>query len=275
MTEKSSKTKKEDKKPTCGIVMPISEIDGLTSNHWKDVLKIITEAARSVNFNSNLVSNAPETAVIQQNIVQNLYENDIVVVDVSAKNPNVMFELGLRLAFDKPTVIIKDDKTDYSFDTSPIEHLKYRRDLRHYDIISFKEELSEKIMATYKKSIADKNYSPFLQNFNRIQPSKLESKEVDVIEYLESRFSQMESRLVSKGINNTVPTEKNVHKILSEEWYIDMGISFFRIIKNVKTSSELIKRIDELVDYINNIPDIKEKNYSKKHLREKIENHLP
>jgi hypothetical protein len=34
-----------------------------------------------------------------------------------------MFELGMRLAFDKPTVIIKDDKTDYMFDTGIIEHV--------------------------------------------------------------------------------------------------------------------------------------------------------
>jgi hypothetical protein len=32
-------------------------------------------------------------------------------------------DMGLRLAFDKPTIIIKDDKTSYAFDTPPIEHL--------------------------------------------------------------------------------------------------------------------------------------------------------
>ena len=58
--------------------------------------------------------------MIHKTIVQNLYLNPIVVCDVSGKNANVMFELGLRLAFDKPTIIIKDDKTDYSFDTSVV-----------------------------------------------------------------------------------------------------------------------------------------------------------
>jgi hypothetical protein len=53
---------------------------------------------------------------------------------VSGKNPNVMFELGIRLAFDKATIIIKDDKTDYSFDTSVIQHIPYPRDLRHNQI---------------------------------------------------------------------------------------------------------------------------------------------
>jgi hypothetical protein len=35
----------------------------------------------------------------------------------------------MRLAFDRPTIIVKDDLTTYSFDTSPIEHLEYPRDL--------------------------------------------------------------------------------------------------------------------------------------------------
>jgi hypothetical protein len=63
--------------------------------------------------------------VTQKRIVQNIYDNEMVICDVSAKNPNVMFELGMRLAFDKPAIIIKDDKTNYSFDTAPIEHLEY------------------------------------------------------------------------------------------------------------------------------------------------------
>lgn len=74
-----------------------------------------------------------------------MYENPIVVCDVSGKNPNVMFELGIRLAFDKPTIIIKDDKTSYSFDTSPIEHLEYPRDLRYNRIEDFKSKLTDKI----------------------------------------------------------------------------------------------------------------------------------
>jgi hypothetical protein len=32
------------KKMTCGIVMPISAIDGCTESHWSDVLDILSEA---------------------------------------------------------------------------------------------------------------------------------------------------------------------------------------------------------------------------------------
>jgi len=104
----------------CGLVMPISAIDGCNEQHWQDVKEIISSAVENAGFQANLVSYADDVGIIQKRIIQNLYQNPVVVCDVSGKNPNVMFELGLRLAFDKPTIIIKDDITTYSFDTSPM-----------------------------------------------------------------------------------------------------------------------------------------------------------
>lgn len=168
----------------CGIVMPISSIDGCAESHWSEVLEIINEAIDDAGFEGNLVSNADEVGIIHKRIIQNLYDNPIVVCDVSCKNPNVMFELGLRLAFDKPTIIIKDDKTTYSFDTSAIEHLEYPRDLRFSQIIEFKQKLSDKIQATFKKATTDQNYTTFLKHFGEFKVAKIDQKEVSGQEYI-------------------------------------------------------------------------------------------
>ena len=177
-------------KPTCGVVMPISTIDGCTESHWADVLEIITEAIEEAGFDANLVSNADDVGIIHKRIIQNLYDNPVVVCDVSGKNPNVMFELGMRLAFDKPTVIIKDEKTSYSFDTSAIEHIEYPRDLRFSRIVDFKAKLTEKIVATHARATTDPNYTTFLKHFGEFTVAKLDKKEVSgqqfIIEELKS-----------------------------------------------------------------------------------------
>jgi hypothetical protein len=95
-----------------------------------------------------------------------------------------MFELGLRLAFDKPTIIIKDDKTSYSFDTSPIEHLEYPRDLRFTKIVDFKESLKHKVKATLDKSKSDPNYTTFLKHFGTFTVAKLDTKEVSKEDFI-------------------------------------------------------------------------------------------
>lgn len=182
-------------KPTCGIVMPISAIGGCSEKHWEEVKKILTAAIESAGFKANLVSDADDIGIIQQRIVQNLYDNDIVVCDVSCKNANVMFELGLRLAFDKPTIIISDTDTNYSFDTSIIEHLMYPRDLSYFSIVDFQEKLKSKILGTMKKANEDPSYSPFLKNFGEFKVASIEHKEGSINEVVLQRLDEMQQAI--------------------------------------------------------------------------------
>jgi hypothetical protein len=195
----------EPKKLPCGIVMPISAIDSCTESHWEEVLEILTDAIQHAGFDGNLVSNADEVGIIHKRIIQNLYDNPVVVCDVSGKNPNVMFELGLRLAFDKPTLIVKDDKTAISFDTSGIEHLEYPRDLRFSRIVEFKRKLSEKIAATHKKATSDRSYTTFLKQFGEFTVAKLDKKEVSGQEYILDELRALRSLISSLPRELTVP----------------------------------------------------------------------
>jgi hypothetical protein len=176
---------------TCGIVMPISEIDGLVERHWADVHAILLDAISDAGFNGRLVSAGADVGVIHRRIVQNLFDDAIVVVDVSARNPNVMFELGMRLTFDKPTVIVKDDPTPYSFDTSVIEHVGYPRDLRFPQMVDFKQRLTKKIQDTHEAAKKDNGFSPFLKHFGTFTTPKLDKKEVGVEHFLLERLEQL------------------------------------------------------------------------------------
>ena len=186
----------QDTQPTsCGIVMPISTMGDCSEGHWSDVLSILTESVSTVGFKADLVSNADEVTIIQKTIVQNLYNLPIAICDVSEKNPNVMFELGLRLAFDKPTIIVKDDRTTFSFDTGIIEHLEYPRDLRFTKIIEFKRRLGDKVLATYEKSKDDPQFSTFLRHFGQFKVASLEEREVSGQEFIIEQLAGLQKRL--------------------------------------------------------------------------------
>jgi hypothetical protein len=191
------KVSSDSERPKCGIIMPISAIDGLLPSHWEDVKGILREAIESAGFEAELVSETEESTIIHKTIIHNLYNNPIVVCDVSGKNPNVMFELGVRLTFDKPTVVVKDDKTDYSFDMSPIEHVGYPRDLRFHQIVQFKEKLAGKIKATHDLAASDHNYSTFLKHFGQFTVPKLEQTEVSPDRFIIERLDDL-TRSVSR-----------------------------------------------------------------------------
>jgi hypothetical protein len=205
-------------KPICGIVMPISALDGCTEHHWSEVKSLISDAVGAVGFASSLVSDADDVGIIQKRIIQNLYENPIVVCDVSGKNPNVMFELGMRLAFDKPTVIIKDDRTSYSFDTSPIEHLEYPRDLRYGRIVEFKAILGEKVRGTYDRSQKDANYTTFLKHFGQFSVANLETKQVSSDQFIIEQIAELRDLVLSSrreaASTDTVDRKKMANAIV-------------------------------------------------------------
>ena len=205
---------------TCGLVMPISEIDGCSAEHWIEVKDIIIESVKSIpnpKFNVKMVSEADDVGVIQKRIVQNLHTHEIVVCDVSCKNPNVMFELGMRLAFDKATIIVKDDATDYSFDTSIIEHITYPRDLRFHKIIDFKTRLSEKLLATYKEADSNPNYSPFLKNFGTFKVVSLSETEVtfdtmiiDTLSVIQADIASLKRQRNSSDLRTSAQEHNNI-----------------------------------------------------------------
>lgn len=192
----------------CGLVMPISTIDTYTEKHWDNIRDIIEESLSGLGFEVSMVSYSNDSGVIQSRIVQNLFDADIVVCDVSAKNPNVMFELGMRLAFDKPVVIIKDNATSFSFDISVIEHLEYPSDLHYNSIVMFKEKLKNKVIGTIEAA-SNPEYTTFLKHFSITKVAKIETREMDSFEFLVKALSEIRGDIVA--INNKL--SKSGHEI--------------------------------------------------------------
>ncbi|MFW2077483.1 hypothetical protein ACG94X_07100 [Acinetobacter sp. ULE_I010] len=214
--ENTEKSEKIDSKPqtriTCGIIMPIATMGSeYTAEHWEDVRAIIDTAVKRAGFEPRIVSDSEDSTIIHKSIINNIYNDEIIICDVSNKNANVMFELGMRLAFNKPVVIIKDDKTGYSFDTSNIEHIGYRKDLRHNTVEKFINDLSRKIKATYEAPKKE-GYQPFLSHFGKFEVAKIENKSIEggeALEKLLNKMGEMETQLGNLNITENNFNNKN------------------------------------------------------------------
>jgi hypothetical protein len=196
----------------CGLVMPISSGNGYTADHWIEVRAIIDECISLAGFKSRMVSEANESGLIHNRIVENLYSDPLIVCDVSSKNANVMFELGMRLSFDKPVIILKDDETDYSFDTGIIEHIPYPRNLRYASINLFKIRLIDKIRATYEMSLST-GYSAFLKNFKNVTANKLEGEELTSTQLILREIQELRKDTAM----STLPRTNKVMTTMSED----------------------------------------------------------
>lgn len=241
----------------CGIIMPIGSMDGYSVEHWMEVKSIIiqaTEEVEGIDFKTNIVSQSDgEIDIIHKRIIQNLYNSDIVICDMSGKNPNVMFELGMRLTFDKPTIIIKDDVTDFIFDTGAIEHLIYPKDLRFQKIVEFKRKLASRIKITYEKSQSDPKYSTFLGNFGEFKIAKLDQTAVSdvdqlVLEELHSLRREINSvkREVIDEANKSVNNKRNTN---IDNYVVDVITSFIHVTNDSRKIHEILAD-KNFVDYL-------------------------
>jgi hypothetical protein len=182
------------KRISCGLIMPISAIGKYDEKHWREVKEILTDTLNDTEFDLKLVSDEDEANIIHNRIVTNVYSSDIVVCDVSANNPNVMFELGMRLAFDKATVIIKDDKTQFSFDISPLNHLIYPRDLNMIGMKRFQRSFLKALNATYDAS-KNEGYSAFLKTFSITEVKGIDEKEVSRDKYIIDKLNELSNAI--------------------------------------------------------------------------------
>ena len=62
---------------------------------------------------------------IVKDIIISLYESDIVIADITDHNPNVFWELGVRLSLQYKTIIIAEEDTVIPFDVSTKKVLFY------------------------------------------------------------------------------------------------------------------------------------------------------
>jgi hypothetical protein len=102
---------------TCFVVMAFRERElGRPKGFFDEVLQsLIAPAGRKAGFTVN-TANRQGTEVIHSTIINDLLNADLVVADLTEHNPNVLFELGLRMAADKPVAIIRAKGTGPIFD---------------------------------------------------------------------------------------------------------------------------------------------------------------
>jgi len=99
------------------VAMPFSEKSGkYPKGFFDEVLKnVITPAAVEAGFKVE-TARKDGSDIIQSTIVNDLLNADLVIADLTEHNPNVLFELGLRMVSEKPIAIIRANGTAPIFD---------------------------------------------------------------------------------------------------------------------------------------------------------------
>lgn len=138
--------------------MPISDNSNYPTGHFNRVYEfIIKPACEIAGFNPLRADEVVTTNYIALDIIKRIIESEMAICDLSSQNANVMYELGIRQAFNKPVTFIKDNITKRVFDIQGFRDQEYDMTLRIDNVNLIKEQLAEAIIQTYKNKDSEIN----------------------------------------------------------------------------------------------------------------------
>lgn len=151
-------------KPLCFVIMPFVERDDSHPvGFFEEVLSsLIVPAAQEAGFEVR-TANRQGSDVIQSTIVNDLLKADLVVADLTEHNPNVLFELGMRMREDKPVALIKARGTGRIFDVdNMLRVVEYDPNLWGSTVSVDRPNVAEHIQATWENRDSGISYMKLL-----------------------------------------------------------------------------------------------------------------
>ncbi|MFK4085190.1 hypothetical protein ACI2LF_13845 [Kribbella sp. NPDC020789] len=151
--------------PVCFVAMPFSEkTEQYAPGFFAEVYEsLFIPAIEGAGFE-------PKTArrqgsdVIHATIVNDLLDADLALVDLTEHNPNVLFELGIRIAMQKATVLVKATGTNPIFD---VDHLlrvvSYNPNIWPTTVRSDIPKLTSHLKGAWDSRATDRSYMSILR----------------------------------------------------------------------------------------------------------------
>jgi chaperonin GroEL len=120
--------------------------------------EIIKPAAKAAGLETRKADEIYSTGPIIRDIWNQIWRATVVIADVTGKNPNVNYELGICHTLGVPTVIITQNFDDVPFDYSHRRCIRYNTT----EDVHWQRRLKKSITETLKEVLAGENVSPEL-----------------------------------------------------------------------------------------------------------------
>ncbi|NML63636.1 hypothetical protein HHL22_00275 [Hymenobacter sp. RP-2-7] len=236
----------------CFIIMPISDPDGYEVGHFARVYNdIIEPACVKAGYYATRADQVKETNLIHVDILKRLLDAPMAICDLSSRNPNVLFELGIRQAFDKPVVLIQEKNTPRIFDISPLRAIDYKPELKYREVLTDQDVIAEAIIATANIKPESGSINSLIQllslsaaKLSHLNPAETENAQMQL---LREEVSQMKN-LINKFVSQKVLSASEL-LISSNEIYTSLVNEYLNIEQSYLSKNVSVVEIrNSLVD---------------------------
>jgi hypothetical protein len=135
---------------TCFVIMPISDPENYSDGHFKRVYEyIIKPSCINAGFDPIRADDILNTNYIALDVIKRIINCDMAICDLSSRNPNVFYELGIRQSFNLPVTLIRDSLTERVFDIQGFRDIEYDENLRIDSVENSISIISETLINTF------------------------------------------------------------------------------------------------------------------------------
>lgn len=263
------------KKKTCFVMMPIADHPDYESGHFNRVYDYLIEpACKAAGFEPSRADKTKASNMIMFDILKKIVECDMAICDLSSKNANVFYELGLRHAFNKKTILITDGIEKAPFDIASFRYVNYTPSLRVDTVKIEIEKIRDMLIDTDKAPETDVNS---IVKLLQIAPAKVEHVELNEREsilfnmmnkiqnqlsslaYSTATHSNMSRPIITEGKTTFAMLENRYPELLTELnfEFDDLLLGSLSSI----TNDDIFFSTDEKSSVVPNIPHLKDRIY--------------
>lgn len=248
MAEKVEKTQ-NSKKEKCFVIMPFSDSGDYVSGHFSRVYNYIFKPAiEKAGYTPHRIDAEKSSNLIQERIIRELIEAPMVLCDLSSRNPNVLFELGIRQAFDKPVVLVKDESTERIFDISGLSTVEYRKSC----IIDEAQKDINNISVAIEETKKDNHFNSLIGLINASPATITSGKAIEDNQYTDYMLKKIYSMVDKLQDSITYSKTENHEPVDLIQVKREIKVRCQRINQKIKNEhldiDELLKCKDEICD---------------------------
>ena len=175
------------------------------SKDLDEVYGTIKEELDSIGFICNRADDVEGSPIIFNKILTEMFSSRFIIVELSHKNPNVFYELGIAHSFKDPSnIILIKQKSEENLNKETREDSSYPFDLRHLQYIEYTTKNLKLLTSRIKKCI---NSTKYLADFYDILNIKgvinfISDNQEDFVEYIRNELNGDDIVILTEILNS-------------------------------------------------------------------------
>ncbi len=228
------------------VIMPFSDTISKTSSEWTDIFnEMFSKTFEELNYKCKRIK--PTRGNLIKSILHELKTAPIVLADLTDKNANVFYELGVRHCLSKRTIIVSQSYSDVPSDLQGYWCIEYKDTAAGYR--KFKDEIKNIITEIeLNPNESDNPVSDFIEKENF---SIHEEKQRENVKRLSALITELTSIVNTLIVIKKDPQKKTffethcINSLLST-YYIDIGKTYFTELYNLRFKLKMIVNSSKL-----------------------------